>query len=132
MALRIVEQEHLVGEIREQPVAEWPRRPGHELHAKIYMAGTEYRMWTDLEGWFSIDATHPSRFHLARTPFASRSGYGASPFRCATCLAATSGSTRLRSRWRVRGSFWPLPAALGRPLSQLHSWLPAIACSPKT
>ncbi len=60
MPLRIVEQEHVVGEIREQPVAEWPRRPGHELHAKIYMAGTEYRMWTDLEGWFSIDATHPS------------------------------------------------------------------------
>src|SRR5712691_8111378 len=38
-----------------EPLLEWTRQPGHELHAKVYADGTGYWLWTDLEGWFQID-----------------------------------------------------------------------------
>jgi hypothetical protein len=57
-ALHIVER---AAELRpaEDPVIEWVRQPGHPLHAKLYTAGERFRLWTDLEGWFEIDPSHP-------------------------------------------------------------------------
>jgi hypothetical protein len=41
-----------------EPLLEWLPRSDRPLHAKIFSDGDRYRMWTDLEGWFTID---PSR-----------------------------------------------------------------------
>jgi hypothetical protein len=37
------------------PLLEWLPRSDRPLHAKIFADGARYRMWTDLEGWFTID-----------------------------------------------------------------------------
>jgi hypothetical protein len=37
------------------PVMEWLPREDRELHARIYADGDRYHLWTDREGWFSID-----------------------------------------------------------------------------
>jgi hypothetical protein len=60
ISLHVTEQELRVKEPPEAPLLEWTRRPGHELHAKVYREGAAYRMWTDLEGWFEIDAVNRS------------------------------------------------------------------------
>lgn len=39
-----------------QPTMEWTRRPGYDLHVRLYAEkGQRHRMWTDREGWFDID-----------------------------------------------------------------------------
>lgn len=58
-ALTVLEQDHH-HDSSDEPVLEWMRRPGHELHAKVYVDGDRYRLWTDLEGWFHIDPSVPS------------------------------------------------------------------------
>ena len=60
ISLHVAERDLRVEEPPEAPLLEWTRSPGHELHAKVYRAGAEYRMWTDLEGWFEIDAANRS------------------------------------------------------------------------
>ena len=40
---------------RGEPLLEWLPRSDRSLHAKIFADGDRYRMWTDLEGWFTID-----------------------------------------------------------------------------
>ena len=60
ISLHVTERDLRVEEPPEAPLLEWTRRPGHELHAKVYRAGAAYRMWTDLEGWFEIDAANRS------------------------------------------------------------------------
>lgn len=38
------------------PVMEWTRRPGYDLHARLYAGpGRRHRLWTDREGWFDMD-----------------------------------------------------------------------------
>lgn len=41
------------------PLLEWLPRSDRPLHAKVYADGTHYRMWTDREGWFTIDPATP-------------------------------------------------------------------------
>ena len=43
ISLHITEQDLRVEEPTEAPLLEWTRSPGHELHAKVYRAGTEDR-----------------------------------------------------------------------------------------
>src|SRR4029453_12557977 len=38
-----------------EPLLEWLPRSDRPLHAKIFADGDRYRMWTDQEGWFTID-----------------------------------------------------------------------------
>jgi hypothetical protein len=44
-----------------EPLLEWLPRSDRPLHAKIFGDGPRYRMWTDLEGWFTID---PEALHV--------------------------------------------------------------------
>ncbi len=38
-----------------EPVLEWLPRSDRPLHARIFTDGPRFRMWTDREGWFTID-----------------------------------------------------------------------------
>lgn len=42
-----------------EPVLEWLPKSDRPLHAKIFADGPSFRMWTDLEGWFTIDPSAP-------------------------------------------------------------------------
>jgi hypothetical protein len=39
----------------DPPLLEWLPRSDRPLHARLYADGDSYRLWTDREGWFSID-----------------------------------------------------------------------------
>lgn len=59
MPLQVAER-HSPDEPPGEPLLEWTRQPGHDLHAKVYADGRGYRLWTDLEGWFQIDPAMPA------------------------------------------------------------------------
>lgn len=55
----VVREDERAGDEGAELVAEWNRRPGHDLHARLYANGGGFDFWTDREGWFHIDPGAP-------------------------------------------------------------------------